>query len=32
MTGFVTRATPRVPLVEQGLLTLSEHLLSPPDF
>ena len=29
ITGFVTRLT-RVPLVEQELLTLPEHLSSPP--
>jgi len=29
-TGFVTRLTRRVPLVEQELLTLPEHLSSPP--
>jgi hypothetical protein len=28
-TGFVTRLTRRVPLVEQELLTLPEHLSSP---
>ena len=32
ITGFVTRLTRRVPLVEQELLTLSEHLSSPPVF
>jgi hypothetical protein len=31
ITGFVTRLT-RVPLVEQELLTLPEHLSSPPVF
>ena len=31
-TGFVTRVTRRVPLVEQELLTLPEHLISSPDF
>jgi hypothetical protein len=31
-TGFVTRLTRRVPLVEQELLTLPEHLSSPPVF
>ena len=31
-TGFVTRLTRRVPLVEQELLTLSEHPSSPPVF
>ena len=30
ITGFVTRFTRRVPLVEQELLTLPEHLSSPP--
>ena len=30
LTGFVTRLTRRVPLVEQELLTLPEHLSSPP--
>jgi hypothetical protein len=30
--GVVTRLTRRVPLVEQKLLTLSEHLSSPPVF
>ena len=30
ITGFVTRLTRRVPLVEPELLTLSEHLSSPP--
>jgi hypothetical protein len=30
ITGFVTRLTQRVPLVEQELLTLPEHLNSPP--
>ena len=29
ITGFVTRSTRRVPLVEQELLTLPEHLNSP---
>ena len=28
--GFVTRLTGRVPLVEQELLTIPEHLSSPP--
>ena len=28
-TGFVTRVTRRVPLAEQKLLTLSEHMCSP---
>jgi hypothetical protein len=32
ITGFVTRLTRRVSLVEQELLTLSEHLSSPPVF
>jgi hypothetical protein len=33
ITGFVTRLTRRVPLVEQQLLTLpEEHLRSSPDF
>ena len=32
ITGFVTRLTLRVPLVEQELLTLPEHLNSPPVF
>ena len=31
-TGFVTRLTRLVPLVEQELPTLSEHLSSPPIF
>jgi hypothetical protein len=30
ITGFVTRLTRRVPPVEQELLTLPEHLSSPP--
>ena len=30
ITGFVTRLTPRVPLVEQELLTLPEHRSSLP--
>jgi hypothetical protein len=30
--GFVTRLTRRVPLVEQELLTIPEHLRSPPVF
>ena len=30
ITGFVTRLTRRVPLVEHELLTLPEHLSSPP--
>ena len=32
ITGFVTRLTRRVPLVEQGLLTLPEQLRSPQVF
>jgi hypothetical protein len=32
ITGCVTRLTRRVPLVEQELLTLPEHLNSPPVF
>jgi hypothetical protein len=32
ITGFVTRLTRRVPLVEQELLTLPVHLSSPPVF
>jgi hypothetical protein len=32
ITGFVTRSTRRVSLVEQELLTLPEHLSSPPVF
>jgi hypothetical protein len=32
ITGFVTRLTRRVSFVEQELLTLSEHLSSPPGF
>ena len=32
ITGFVTRLTRRVALVEQDLLTLPEHLGSPPVF
>jgi hypothetical protein len=32
ITGFVTRLTRRVPLVEQKLLTLPEHLSSPSVF
>ena len=32
LTGFVTRITRQVPLVEQELLTLPEHLSSPPVF
>ena len=32
ITGFVTRLTHRVPLVKQELLTLPEHLSSPPAF
>jgi hypothetical protein len=30
ITGFVTRVTRRVPLVEQELLTIPEYLSSPP--
>jgi hypothetical protein len=30
ITWFVTRLTRRVPLVEQELLTLPEHLISSP--
>jgi hypothetical protein len=30
ITGFITRLTRRVPLVEQELLTLPEYLSSPP--
>jgi hypothetical protein len=30
ITGFVTRVTRQVPQEEQELLTLSEHLISPP--
>ena len=30
ITGFVTRLTRRVPLLDQELLTLPEHLSSPP--
>ena len=30
ITGFVTRSTRRVPLVEQELLTHPEHMSSPP--
>jgi hypothetical protein len=30
ITGFITRLTRRVPLVEHELLTLPEHLSSPP--
>ena len=30
ITGFVTRLAQQVPLVEQDLLTLPEHLSSPP--
>ena len=30
--GFVTRVTRRLPLVEQELLTLPEHMSSPPVF
>ena len=32
ITRFVTRLTRQVPLVEQELLTLPEHLSSPPVF
>jgi hypothetical protein len=32
ITGFVTRLTRRVPLVEQELLTLPEHMNSSPVF
>jgi hypothetical protein len=32
ITGFVTRLTRRVPLVEQEPITLPEHLSSPPVF
>jgi hypothetical protein len=32
ITGFVTRLTRKVSLVEQELLTLPEHLNSPPVF
>jgi hypothetical protein len=32
ITGCVTRLTRRVPLVEQELITLPEHLSSPPVF
>ena len=32
ITGFVTRVTQQVPLVEHELLTLPEHLRSPPVF
>ena len=32
ITGFVTRVTPHVPVVEQVLVTLSEHPDSPPGF
>ena len=31
-SGFVTRLTRRVPIVEQELLNLQEHLSSPPAF
>ena len=31
ITGFVTRLTRRMPLVEPELITLPEHLSSPPD-
>ena len=32
ITGFVTRLTRRVPLVEQELFTIPEHTSSPPVF
>ena len=32
INGFVTRSTRRVPLVEQELRTLPEHMSSPPVF
>jgi hypothetical protein len=32
ITGFLTRLTRRVPLVEQKLLILLEHMSSPPVF
>ena len=32
ITGFVTRVTGRVPLVELELLIFPEHMCSPPDF
>jgi len=32
ITGYVTRLTRRVPLVEQELITLPEHMNSTPDF
>jgi hypothetical protein len=32
ISGFVTRLTRQVPLMEQELLTLPEHLSSPPRF
>ena len=32
ITGFVTRLTRRVPLVQHELLSIQEHLRSPPDF
>ena len=32
INGFVTRLTRRVPIVEQELFTLPEHLSSPPVF
>jgi hypothetical protein len=32
VTGFVTRVTRRVPLVEQEVLTIPQHLSSPPVF
>jgi len=31
-SGFVTRVTRQVPLLEQKFLTLPEHLSSPPVF
>jgi hypothetical protein len=32
INGFVTRLTRRMPLIEQDLLTLPEHLSSPVGF
>jgi hypothetical protein len=32
VSGFVTRVTGRVPLVELELLIFPEHMCSPPDF
>ena len=32
ITGFVTRVTGRVPLMEQELLIFPGHLCSPPEF